>query len=488
MEDKNADDAVFALSDVTLPNPLRESALSSASHILEFFDDEAVLFDSVARFLGEGIEAGESVLAIMTEAHRQPILERLGKMNIGVSRLIAANRLVLRDARQLLGKFLIDGMPNAELFKEEVESLVGFCRHTNPGGGVRAYGEMVDVLWGEHNQAAAIRLEELWNDARSRCAFSLLCVYLMGSFYRSGDSGQRQVICRAHTHMLSDAHTKPSGASVPSEDTACLQLQVKMLEAELESRKQLEGALRDALKHRRLIEEALRQSNRDLDQFASVASHDLKAPLRGIANLARWIEDDLAGSLTPDSRMQFSLLRERVHKMEALIDAILSYSRSGREALVLEEVDVGKLVLEVIELIQPPAHVQIVVKPLPVFQTERTGLHRIFQNLLTNAVKYTDRPDPRIEVRATDEGDGYHFEVQDNGRGIPAKFHELIWQVFTRVESTDSVEGAGIGLSVVRKLVEMHGGRVWVESTVKQGSTFHFIWPKQSARSLETHS
>ncbi len=486
MENLSADTAAVMLARGIAPHSPGEQLPYSPPHLLEFYDDERVLFETVARFLGEGLAAGESIVAIMVDAHREPVLECLAKLNIDVPRAIAENRLVIRDAREMLSKFLIDGMPDPELFKVQVDSLIRLCQRSNPASRVRAYGEMVDLLWGEHNEQAAIYLEELWNDARTRQSFSLLCVYLMGSFYRGGDETQRTAICKAHSHMLDDAEIKsPVVAPTAHDSVAQLKRHIRTLESELESRKQLEGALRDALRHRRVTEEALRQSNRDLDQFASVASHDLKAPLRGIANLAQWIEDDLAGKMTVDSREQMALLRDRVHKMEALIDAILNYSRVGRETHVTEQVDVNKLVTEVIELLGPPSHVHISLEQLPVFETERIGLYQVFQNLLGNAVKYTDRPDPIIQVRSIDEGEGYHFSVQDNGRGIPAKFHELIWQVFTRVESKDTVEGAGIGLSVVRKLVEMHGGRVWVESTVGHGSTFHFLWPKFSARSLE---
>ncbi len=228
------------------------------------------------------------------------------------------------------------------------------------------------------------------------------------------------------------------------------------------------------------IEQATRleQSNRDLDQFAYVASHDLKAPLRGIANLAQWLEEDLGESLSGDSREHLNLLRGRVNRMEALIEGILTYSRAGRARDDVEFVDTAKLVATAIDLLAPPSNVTVNVKPpLPSLVTERLPLEQVFMNLIGNAIKYGSRVNPLVTVAAEEKGDMAHFTVTDNGPGIAPQFHEKIWQIFQTLAPRDEIEGTGIGLSVVRKLVESRGGRAWVESNVGQGSTFHFTWP-----------
>jgi signal transduction histidine kinase len=231
---------------------------------------------------------------------------------------------------------------------------------------------------------------------------------------------------------------------------------------------------------------ALEASNRELDQFAYVASHDLKAPLRGIANLSQWIEDDLADRFTEESHEHMRLLRGRVHRMEALIDGILQYSRAGRTHTAPERVDTAALLDEVVDLIAPPAGVEVVVHPgMPVLHTERLPLQQVFMNLVSNAVKYGGTH-ARVQVSAGEgEGGVCQFTVRDNGPGIAPQYHERIFAIFQTLEARDKVEGTGIGLSIVKKMVESRGGRVWVESAPGEGAAFHVLWPARPAEASE---
>lgn len=232
--------------------------------------------------------------------------------------------------------------------------------------------------------------------------------------------------------------------------------------------------------------QSLERSNQELDQFAYVASHDLKAPLRAIANLAEWIEEDLADQLPDESREHMNLLRGRVHRMVALIDGILQHSRAGRKQQV-EIVNVSALVSEVIELLTPPPEVLIVVEPgMPIFKGEKIPLEQVFMNLIGNAIKYANSPDARVWVSVRDIGKYYEFAIADNGSGIAPLYHEKIWSIFQRLEARDKVEGTGIGLSVVKKIVESRGGRVSVESEIGAGATFRFTWPKYSQKRFKS--
>lgn len=236
---------------------------------------------------------------------------------------------------------------------------------------------------------------------------------------------------------------------------------------------------KQAEQEREQLISALARSNAELDGFASVASHDLKAPLRGISNLSTWIEEDLGGQMSDEVRQHMKLLRGRVHRLEGLIDGILTYSRAGRfNSEKAQAVDVEKLLLSIIELLAPQGEVTFAfVTPMPTLVTEVVPLQQVLMNLLANALKYGARPGARIELGARPVGSMWEFFVKDNGPGIEPQYHEKVWEIFQTLTPRDKVEGTGIGLSVVRKVAEAKGGRAWVESVPGEGATFRFTWP-----------
>ena len=226
---------------------------------------------------------------------------------------------------------------------------------------------------------------------------------------------------------------------------------------------------------------ALEHTNRELDLFADVTCHDLKAPLRGIGHLARWLEDELADALTKSARVHLDLMRDRVRKLEGMIDGILRYSRASRTAEEPGEVDLAELIAEVIELLDPPSTVTLIVDPeLPTMRTVRPPLQQVLMNLIGNALKHADR----IEIGCEPSGHGWELFVSDNGPGIAAEDHDLIWEMFRTLdgETRGGATSTGIGLAIVRKLVEGNGGHAWVESEPGAGATFRFTWPTTPAQ------
>lgn len=251
-----------------------------------------------------------------------------------------------------------------------------------------------------------------------------------------------------------------------------------------EANRNLQAALSTSEDARASAEQAtaaVTAAYRELDQFAYVTSHDLKAPLRGIGNLAQWIEDDLGGLLEGESAEHLRLLQRRVQRMEALIDGILTYSRAGRVKKEPETVDTGSLVREVVELVVPPDGADVEIQDdMPTIHAEAVPLQQVFMNLIGNAVKFSsaERSDVQVRVEWRDLGDACEFIVRDNGPGIPPEYHERIWTIFQTLAPRDKVEGTGVGLSVVKKIVESRGGRVSVESTPGDGATFRFVVPR----------
>jgi PAS domain S-box-containing protein len=226
-----------------------------------------------------------------------------------------------------------------------------------------------------------------------------------------------------------------------------------------------------------LLEE-LSLSNRDLEEFAYIVSHDLKAPLRGITSLILWLEDDPLNSFSDKGKTYLKTLSERVTYMQRLIDGILAYSRAGKRIEEKQPVDSGDLVMEVIHLLSPPDSLTIHIPGnLPVVLIERMKLFQVFQNLIGNAITYISRPDGVITITASEKKTGITFCIEDNGPGIHPDFHDRIFEMFSRFQEP-SFESTGLGLSIVKRIVEMNGGRVWVESEPGKGSRFFFFIPQ----------
>ncbi|MCX6047099.1 MAG: PAS domain S-box protein [Chloroflexi bacterium] len=223
----------------------------------------------------------------------------------------------------------------------------------------------------------------------------------------------------------------------------------------------------------------LQRSNHELDQFAYVASHDLKAPLRAIDQIASWITQDAAELLPAHSQSHLAKLRGRVQRMEKLLEDLLVYSRAGRQHHPPEEVDTDELTRNVIDLLAlPPGFTIRIAENLPTFVTERVPLETILRNLISNALKHHHHPETgQVTVSATAQATGVAFTITDDGPGIDPRYHERIFQMFQTLKPRDQVEGSGMGLAIVKKLVESYGGSIQVISSAGQGATFRFTWP-----------
>lgn len=259
-------------------------------------------------------------------------------------------------------------------------------------------------------------------------------------------------------------HLVPSGVDITDR---------KKTEAKLQE-------LTDTLERRVTTRTAeLEQSLRELDQFAYVASHDLKAPLRAIDHLASWIAED-AETLLPDaSKEHLQKLRSRVQRMETLLEDLLAYSRAGRIRGDAVSTRLEELVDNVIELVNPPNKFTISrTSQMPVIVTYKAPLELIIRNLIDNAIKHHHKETGIIRIEAFEDGDFVKISVRDDGAGIDPKYHKQIFEMFSTLVPRDEVEGSGIGLAIVKKTVESLNGQIWVQSALNEGTTFTFTWPK----------
>jgi PAS domain S-box-containing protein len=261
-------------------------------------------------------------------------------------------------------------------------------------------------------------------------------------------------------------------------------LDITELKRTEESLRQREAQLRTLTRtlEQRVAERTaeLERRNQELDDFAYIASHDLKAPLRAIDNLASWIAEDAGQVLPEKSKIHLDKLRGRVKRMEQLLTDLLQYSRADRLPDEIETVDTGALIDDIIDLLSPPSGVVVTAAArMPVLATARVPLEVVLRNLIDNSIKHHHRPEGWVQVSALDKGDVIEFRVEDDGLGISLAFHERVFQMFETLQPRDEIEGSGIGLAVVKKIVESKGGQIGLISAKGQGATFWFTWPKQ---------
>ncbi len=248
---------------------------------------------------------------------------------------------------------------------------------------------------------------------------------------------------------------------------------------DITERRKAEEAIEKLNKDLKSTVALLTQSNRQLREFAHLAAHDLKTPLRGIGTLAQWLVDDYKEKFDGEGRQQVDLLVERVERMNELINAILQYSTITRKRDKEYPVDLNTLVGAVLVEIRPPPNIKITInKNLPTVICKEAHLRQVFCHLLTNAVKFMDKPEGHITIDYTDKNDLWEFSVSDNGPGIEPQHFERIFQLFQTLAPRDESESTGVGLTIIKKIVEMYGGKTWVQSKVGSGSTFFFTLPK----------
>ena len=464
------------------------------SHAVQFYEDDAFLVHTVGQFLAAGLRGDERVLVVATPEHRAAFLKALREQGVGE----VGGRLRMLDARETLAKFVIDGMPDADLFHDLLSGELASLRGDSSTTRIRAYGEMVDLLWRDGNTTAAIRLEELWNEASENHEFRLLCAYVMNNFLKDASGEQFFEVCRTHSHVmpterfaqLDDAHARLREISV-------LQQRAQALENEIRHRKDLEAALRDALRTRGRVEEELRRavkseraararaeaSDQFKEMFISILGHDLRNPLSTILTTTRLMMLRI-GTSTEDKKRLIRIVTsgERIQRMiEQLLD--VTRARLGGGILVesAAEHDLGPIVERIVDELRtshPDRDIAYSCEEPCVAAVDTDRFEQVVSNLVGNALTHGDRTRP-VAVVLTPRTDGASLSVHNFGAPIEPALMPVLFDPFRRGQDKyGRSDGLGLGLYIVERIVAAHGGKIEVMSSAPAGTTFEVVLPR----------
>jgi light-regulated signal transduction histidine kinase (bacteriophytochrome) len=247
-----------------------------------------------------------------------------------------------------------------------------------------------------------------------------------------------------------------------------------------QTNKNLIREMNDSQKEIKNYTKSVEKTNKELDNFAYIVSHDLKAPLRAISSLSDWIQEDLGDNINEDAAETFKLLKSRVSRMELLINGILEYSRAGRANTPIVDVNINQLINDVIFLLDPPSHIKITTLGfMPVVQADKVKLQQVFSNILGNAIKYNDKAQGEISISCQQMLNSWKFVISDNGPGIEEQYRTKVFDIFQTLHSKDKMESTGVGLAIVKKIIEECEGEIYITSSEYGGASFVFSIPKE---------
>ncbi len=431
-------------------------------HAVQFYEHEAYLLDSVSEHIGSALSAASAGILIATAPHRDGVAHRLTARGLDVAGAGAQGRYVALDARDTLTRFMVDGWPDPARFDDTVGTLIVNTRARAPQ--VHAFGEMVALLWAEGNRDAAIRLEELWTELRTRQPFSLLCAYPIEAFHDTSHAEPFREMTAIHTSVIpAESYTALQGHA-QLRIIAQLQQQAAALEAETIQRRHAEAELRQKV-------EQLADADRRKDEFLAMLGHELRNPLAPVTTALQLMR------LHSDESLRVARARETIERqiehMTRLIDDLLDVSRITRGKIELrhEAVVLSTLVAHAVEATRPVIderghRLTLELPDEPVMlSADPARLEQVLANLLNNAAKYTD-VGGRIWLRAFVDAGQLVLSVQDDGAGLTPEMREHVFDLFVQGPETRAYArgGLGIGLTLVRRLVEMHGGTVEARS------------------------
>jgi signal transduction histidine kinase len=478
--------------------PYAESALIAHpephSHAVQFYESEEFLYAAVNQFLEAGINAGDRLIVVATAQHNLAFLERLTQLKLEGA--LETGQLTLLDARTTLARFMVDGMPDPHKFREVIDSTLAAARaNGHESARVRAYGEMVDVLWKEGNSAAALSLEELWNEEGTRHSFELLCAYAMGSFYREGDQERFLHVCGTHSHIFPTESFLQLDQRSRLKEIGVLQQRAQLLEAEIQQRRVVESKLREALREQRRVEEELRGSMKReqvarqraelSDQFkemvVGVLGHELRNPLNTILMTARLMQKSDAPE---ENDRRIERLASSGLRMKRMIDQMLDLTRARLGSgipLSCEPRDMVALTLRSIEDFRatyPATRIELCAPTVCAIDLDGDRFQQVLANLIGNALEYGDT-EREIIISIEPQGKQVAVRVRNFGKPIEPSFLPFVFDPFRRAHPERTrTGGLGIGLYISERIVAAHGGSMRVSSELATGTCFEAIFPR----------
>jgi signal transduction histidine kinase len=469
-------------------------------HYVQFYEDDGFLYETVADFLEAGVLAREAAIVIAGPGHRDGFCRALLARGVDVDRASVDGRLTLLDAAATLSLFMRDGMPDRALFLDAIGTAIETGKRT--GVRVRAYGEMVDLLWRGGNPAAALRLEQLWNELAETHRFSLLCAYPMGNFDRASHGNDVARICDHHTAVAPDPSYRPGAdPAARSREIALLRQRARALEHEVAEGRRLAAELcdalaqlREALDERSSAEAALLESRRELSRqndeltravrlsetFVGVLGHDLRNPLSAIVTGARLLmhRADSDRIATPARRIARS-----AERMARMIEQLLDFTRIRQgQGIPLRRghVDLAKICeLALDELEQPGAKLRASVEVSGDGSGSWDGdrMMQVLSNLVGNAFAH-GTPNAPVVVRIDGSKSVVRLEVCNAG-AIPEHALPFLFQPLQPGDGrVPAGRGLGLGLFISREIVVAHGGTIHVTSSGADGTRVTVALPR----------
>jgi signal transduction histidine kinase/ActR/RegA family two-component response regulator len=453
-------------------------------HFVSFYQAEPLLIDEVAAFVERALRPGGRAIVIAARTHLAAIRAKLRELGSGATDPAwLPDRFVVLDAEEALSRFMVDGRPDAQLFSASIGAVVAAMQA--PGGGpLHAFGEMVSVLCERGEYEAALQLEGLWNALARRYAFTLFCAYSQTLFSNAEHSRVFEHICAAHTSVLPSEVLAGADHTEANRLVALWQQKAMALEREVERRDRAER------QRERLVAE-LREASRAKDEFLAMLGHELRNPLTPIVTALRLMRLRTDGSTAREQ----DIIARQVEHLVRLVDDLLDVSRitRGKIGLKRQTVRVADVLTNAIEMAgllpeQREHRLTVDIDPDLVWNVDATRLAQVVSNLLANAARYT-APGGHIELVAKLERSGMiAVSVRDDGIGLTPDVLARVFDLFFQGErNLDRAEGGlGIGLALVKNLVEMHGGQVSAASEGPgRGSTFVILVPGERIEHLE---